>query len=69
MKVDKENIKHIQRLLCAAVDYINHEKHLRNVYQGADPRLDKESDDLVKEIKNEFTLLEWEEAHKAYLAG
>jgi hypothetical protein len=67
MNVGKEKIKHLQKLLYEAIDYINHEKHLRNVHEGEDPRLDKEADALVAEIKEQFTLVEWEKTHRDYL--
>ena len=67
MNADKEKIKHLQKLLYEAVDYINHERHLRNVHEGEDSRLDKEAEALIAEIKDQFTLVEWEKAHRAYL--
>ena len=61
------NIKYLKALLCEAVEYIYQEKRLRWIHEVANPRLDKECDDLLKEIKAQYTPKEWEDARASIL--
>lgn len=59
-------IKHLKALLYETLEYIRSEKTFRQIWVGPDARQDREADELLKEIKSQFTENEMEEAKKTY---
>lgn len=57
-------IKHLKALLFETLEYIRSEKTFRQIWVGPDARQDREADNLLKEIKSQFTEDEMEEANK-----